>query len=354
MKLFPKIFKKKVGLIPGELVHVGEKKVDDVRLRIVDYDEGSLNETVLNNIEEAYQIKDSKSVSWLNVDGLHDTSVMENIGNHFGIHPLIMADTLNVHQRPKFEDFEDYLFIVLKIISFDDENNSISSEQVSMILSDNYVITFQEKYGDVFESVRERIRKARGRIRKVGVDYLAYVLIDAVIDNYYVVLDRISEKIESLEDAVVENPTSDTLKEIHHLKKNVTLLRKSVWPLRDMASNLIRSESKIIKEQTMPFMRDLYDHTIQVTDSIDTFKDMLSGLMDLYLSNMSNRMNEEMKVLTIFAAIFIPLTFIAGIYGMNFEFIPELKWKYSYFVLWGIILVVGGGMLIYFRKKKWL
>jgi magnesium transporter len=354
MKLFPKIFKKRIGLAPGELVHTGEQKVDEIRISLIDYDEDNLGETPLNSIEEAYPIKDSKTVSWLNVDGLHDVSIMEKVGNHFNIHPLVMADTLNVHQRPKFEDFGDYIFITLKMISFDEAQNSISSEQVSMILGDNYVITFQERYGDVFESVRERIRKLRGRIRKVGADYLAYALIDAVIDHYYVVLEKISEKIESLEDEVVDNPKKDTLADIHHLKKNMTLLRRAVWPLREMASNLIRSESKLMKKQTMPFTRDLYDHTIQVTDSIDTFKDMLSGLMDLYLSNISNRMNEVMKVLTIFAAIFIPLTFIAGIYGMNFEFMPELKWKYSYPVLVGVMVCVTSGLIVYFRKKKWV
>ncbi|MBU0505969.1 MAG: magnesium/cobalt transporter CorA [bacterium] len=354
MKLFPKHNKQKANHIPGELVHIGKRHAEETRLSFIDYDSETYQERILQKVDEAYQTKGSKKINWLNVDGLHDMLIMEKILSHFDIHPLVMEDLLNVHQRPKMEDLDAYLFIVLKMISFDNVTNDIHWEQVSFILSKNYLITFQEKPGDVFESVRERLRKSKGRIRKLSCDYLAYALIDAVIDNYYVVLESISEKIEAVENEVVANPSSQILNEIHQLKKHMMLLRKAVWPLREVVNNLIRTESPIIKKETIPFIKDLYDHTIQVTDSIDTFKEMLTGLMDLYLSNISNRMNEVMKVLTIFAAIFIPLTFVAGIYGMNFDFMPELKWKYSYFVLWGIWFLIGGGMLGYFKKKKWL
>jgi len=353
----PNIFKKsakKVGLVPGELVFMGEQKIENVRLRVIDFDQDNLTEKDLPSIEECFPLKDNNTTTWINIDGLHDISILEKIQKHFSIHPLVMEDILNSHQRPKTEDMEDYIFVVLKMLSFDPDQSDVKSEQVSFLLGPKYVISFQERFGDVFEPVRERIRKSKGRIRKMGVDYLLYALIDVIIDNYFVVLENIAEKIEELENAVMSNPTQEILNDIHRLKSSMTGLRKSVWPLREMIGNLSKGGSKLIEERTEVYLRDLYDHTIQVTDSIDTYRDMLSGLQDVYLSSISNKMNEVMKVLTIFAAIFIPLTFIAGIYGMNFDYIPELKWKYSYFVLWGFFLLVGGGMLGYFRKKKWI
>lgn len=345
---------KKFGIAPGELVFAGEKKEVTPRIHIMDYGEDLLTERDLISIEEAFPLRDTKTCSWINVDGLHDIKMIEKIQNHFNIHPLVTEDILHTHQRPKFEDMEDYIFAVLKMISFNSASNEINSEQVSFILGPKYVISFQERTGDVFDPVRERIRKAKGRVRKAGPDFLLYALIDIVIDNYFVVLDNIAEKIEELEEEVMNNPSSKTLNAIHSLKSSITTLRKSVWPLREMVGNMSKSGSELINEKTDVYLRDLYDHTIQVTDSMDTYRDMLSGLMDVYLSSISNKMNEVMKVLTIFAAIFIPLTFIAGVYGMNFEYMPELKWKFSYPILWGFMICAAVSMLILFKKKKWL
>ena len=354
MVKFIKRISKTAGRIPGELVHVGDRKADKVKISVIDYDEKIFQEKEIANIEEVFPFKDTPTVTWVNINGLHEISIIEKIGANFGMHPLTLEDIVNTGQRPKYEDFDRYIFIVFKMLMFDDIKKEIISEQVSLIFGSNFVMSFQEKEGDVFEPVRERIRNAKGRIRKMGADYLAYSLLDAVVDNYFSVLEKLGDKIEGMEEELVTNPKPQTSQAIHNLKRNTIFLRKSVWPLREVAGSLERSESKLIRKATHIFLRDVYDHTIQVIDTIETFRDMVSGLLDIYLSSVSNRMNEIMKVLTIFAAIFIPLTFIAGIYGMNFEFMPELKWKGGYFTLLGIMAAVGFGMLIYFRRKKWL
>ncbi len=345
---------KTAGHIPGELVHVGEKKIDKVQISVLAYDEKNLQEKEINNIKETFTFKDTPTVTWININGLHELGLIEEIGNNFEMHPLTLEDIVNTAQRPKYEDFDKYIFVVLKMIMFDEEKKEIISEQVSLILGSNFVISFQERTGDVFDSVRERIRSAKGRIRKLGADYLAYSLLDAVVDNYFSVLEKLGDKIEDLEEELITNPLPKTLQAIHNLKRDTIFLRKAVWPLREVVSSLERGESKFIKKGTRIFLRDLYDHTIQTIDTIETFRDMVSGILDIYMSSVSNRMNEIMKVLTIFAAIFIPLTFMAGIYGMNFEFMPELKWKYGYFVVLGLMALVGFGMLYQFRKKKWI
>jgi magnesium transporter len=265
-----------------------------------------------------------------------------------------MEDILHTDQRPKMEDFEDYIFIVTKMLFFDQEKRELKAEQLSLILGENYVVTFQERVGDVFEPIRERIRKGKGRVRKMQSDYLAYALIDAVVDHYFIVLEKIGETVESLEEELVTNPTPETLQAIHHLKRELIFLRKSVWPLRELISGLERGEASLIQEKTTVFLRDVYDHTIQVIDTVESLRDMVSGMLDVYLSSVSNRMNEVMKVLTIIATIFIPMTFIAGIYGMNFENMPELKWPWGYPLVWCVILAIGIVMLGYFKKKKWL
>ncbi|MBU0477013.1 magnesium/cobalt transporter CorA [bacterium] len=351
---FIKRVSKTAGLVPGELVHVGERKVGKVEISALDYDDKNFYEKEITNIEETFPFKDTPTVTWVNINGLHELDIIEKIGNNFEMHPLTLEDIVNTSQRPKYEDFDKYIFIVFKMLMFDDLKKEIISEQVSLIFGSNFVISFQEKEGDVFDPVRQRIRNDKGRIRKMGADYLAYSLLDAVVDNYFSILERLGEKIEEIEEELVTNPTPQTLKAIHNLKRDTIFLRKSVWPLREVTSGLERSESKLIKKGTHIFFRDVYDHTIQAIDTIETFRDMVSGIFDIYLSSVSNRMNEIMKVLTIFAAIFIPLTFIAGVYGMNFEFMPELKMKWGYFTLLGFMAVVGFGMLFYFRRKKWM
>lgn len=351
---FIKRISKTVGHIPGSMVYVGEKTEDKADISLIDYDDKALRENDISDVEELFPLKETPTVSWININGLRDTRLIEKLGGHFGIHPLTLEDIVNTAQRPKYEDFDSYIFVVLKMLMLDASGKGIVSEQVSLILGANFVISFQEKKGDVFEAIRARIRQNKGRIRRAGPDYLAYSLLDAVVDNYFSILENTGEQIEEMEEKLLANPSPQTLREIHDLKRGIVFLRKSVWPLREVAGSLERGESKLIKKGTVIFLRDLYDHTIQVIDTVETFRDMLSGTLDIYLSSVSNRMNEIMKVLTIFAAIFIPLTFLAGIYGMNFEFIPELKWRWGYFYALGLMAAVGFGLLIYFRRKKWL
>ena len=352
----PKLIKKtskKTGLPPGALVHVGEKRAEEVKITIMDYDETHFQEREAKTIEECLPFKDKPTITWINVDGLHQVEIMERIGDCFGLHPLVLEDILNTGQRPKMEDFDDYVFVVLKML-YDDQNNGIATEQISLILGPSFVVSFQERTGDVFNPIRERIRSVRGRIRKMGADYLAYALLDSVVDNYFVVLEKLGEKIEFLEEELVANPITDTLQIIHDLKGELVFLRKSVWPLREVISGLERGESALIQESTGIYLRDVYDHTIQVIDTVETFRDIISGMLDIYLSSVSNRMNEVMKVLTIIATIFIPLTLIAGIYGMNFQYMPELGWRWGYPLVLLVMVAVGVAMMAYFRRKKWL
>jgi magnesium transporter len=345
----------KAGLPPGTLVHIGEKKTEKTKITIIDYDEAQFEEKEAKTIEECFPFKDKPTTTWINIEGVHELAIIEKIGEHFGLHPLLLEDIANTEQRPKMEDYGEYIFIVLKMLFHDDKTNEVKAEQVSLILGSNFVISFQEGIkGDVFDPVRERIRNGKGRTRKMRSDYLAYALVDAIVDNYFLILEKLGEKIEDIEEELVTNPASETLRGIHHLKREMIFLRKSVWPLREVLSCLERGESFLIHATTRIYLRDVYDHTIQIIDTIETFRDMLSGMLDIYLSSISNRMNQIMKVLTIIATIFIPLTFIVGIYGMNFEYMPELKWRWGYFAVLLVMLIVGIGMLIQFKKKKWL
>jgi magnesium transporter len=344
----------KPGTSPGTLVFLGKRKAENVKIRLIDFNEKKFEEKEIKKIEEVFLFKDTPTVSWVNVIGIHDTSVIEKIGGHFESHPLILEDIVNTEQRPKIEDFDSYLFLVLKMIFYNGNQNEVSIEQVSLILGQNFLVSFQEREGDVFDGVRERIRNNKGKIRKMGTDYLAYALVDAIVDGYFIVLERMGEQIELLEEKVMLNPSPKELNTIYGLKHDLIFLRKSVWPLREVISNLQRGESKLIKKTTAVFLRDVYDHTIQVIDTIETYRDMVSGLLDIYLSSVSNKMNEVMKVLTVIATIFIPLTFIAGVYGMNFKYMPELDVEWSYPLLWVIMISIGLTMFLYFRKKKWV
>lgn len=345
----------KAGLSPGTLFYLGRERKDDVKIDLMDYSNKKFSEGGFKKIEECFPFKKKKSVTWINIEGVHKPEIIEKVGSYFGIHPLILEDIMSTGQRPKIEDMEDYVFIVLKMLFFEDKTQSIKSEQVSIILGKNFVISFQEGFeGDVFEPLRERIRKNKGTIRKMGTDYLAYSLIDAIVDNYFVILEKFGEGIEKMQETLMRNPNQKTLHEINKMKKDMLNLRKSIWPLRDVISTLQRADSKLFQKSTGIFLRDVYDHTIQVMDTVETYRDMISGMMDTYLSSVSNKMNEVMKVLTIIATIFIPLTFIAGIYGMNFRYMPELGWEFGYPLVWAIIIIIAVLMLIYFKKKKWL
>lgn len=345
---------KKAGLPPGTIVYIGNQKSEKVRIGVIDYDEKNFAEREVKKIDEAFEVKEKPNVSWLNIDGLQKVDIIENIGKRFNLHPLVLEDIANTEQRPKMEDFSDYIYIVLRMLRYDDQQSEIISEQLSLVLGSDWVISFQENEGDVFDSLRERLRNNKGRIRKMSADYLMYSLLDAVVDNYFAVLEKMGEKIEEIEDELVSNPDPSTLKAIHDLKRQIISLRKYVWPLREVVNRLDRWESKLIHETTNIYLRDVYDHTIQVIDSVETYRDMLSGMLDIYLSSVSNRMNEVMKVLTIIATIFIPLTLVAGIYGMNFADMPELKSSWGYPLVLLLMLSMAIFMLFYFRKKKWI
>ena len=351
---FTKRMSHKVAKPPGEMIHVGEKKTDTVKINRIRYNERLLDEKVMDDPYEGLFEKDFRGVYWINVSGIHDVQTIEKVGTNLDLHPLVMEDILNTFQRPKQEDLGHYLFIVLKMLNYDNTEKEVKSEHVSFILGPNFVVSFQEQERDVFNPIRERLKKARGKIRKKGADYLLYALIDAVVDNYFLVLEALGEEIEGLEDRLLEKPDPETLHIVHKLKREMIYLRRAVWPLRELINGLLKSESKLIEDNTNIFLRDVYDHTIQVIETADTYRDMVSSLQDLYLSSVSNKMNEVMKVLTIIATIFIPLTFIAGIYGMNFEFMPELKWKMGYFLIWGVMVVMVTVMVVYFKRKKWL
>ena len=348
------------GLPPGTLIHIGERKEEEVVLTLIDYNQEGFTEKRLASVEESLAFKDSPGVTWLNVDGLHDVDLLGKIGEHFGIHHLVLEDILNTEQRPKIEIAERSVFLTLKMLSKSSAAAGIETEQVSVVLGDHFVISFQEKEGDLFDPIRNRIREGKGRIRRMGPDYLAYSLIDAITDHYFVLLEDLGEQIAALEERLVGNPDHETLRSIHGLKRELINLRRSVWPLREIISALHRDESSLLSDGIDPYLRDLYDHTIQVIDSVENYRDLIAGMVELYMSSMSNRMNEVMKVLTIIATIFIPLTFIAGIYGMNFNpeasplNMPELDWPFGYLGALGVMAVCAAGMIVYFKRKKWL
>ncbi len=342
------------GQSPGALIFIGNKKVENIRLRVIDYDPSQLKEDELKNIAEGAAFKQTKTVTWINVDGLHDLSIMKEIGKTFDLHPLLMEDILNTGQRPKIEEFDNCLFMVLKMIRYENEKQMIVNEQLSLVLGDTFLLTFQEQPGDVFEPVRERIRNQKGRIRGAGIDYLAYALLDTVVDNYIFIIERMGEKIEDIEQEVLEKADHEVMEKINTFKREMNFLRKSIRPAREAIIQLSKLDSELIREQTIPFLKDLQDLITHAAEAIDNYRDMLSDQLNLYNSVISNRMNDIMKVLTIFAAIFIPLTFIAGIYGTNFEYLPELHFKYSYFVFWGVMITVAIVMLLFFKKKRWL
>ncbi len=346
--------KQKIGLPPGTPVYMGEREKEKIKITVIDYNEKEFIQKEITHIEECFAFKNKPTVTWINVDGIHDAEVIKKLGKDFNLHALTMEDIMNPRQRPKVENFDHYLFIVLKMLSYKDEEEKVIEEQVSLILGENYVLSFQEREGDIFNPVRERISSGKGSIRKSGPDYLAYSITDIIVDHYFLILEKLGNTVEHLEDSLAADPGENILHKIHDLKREMILIRKSVWPLREMISSLERSESPLIQKETTRFFRDVYDHTIHVIDTIETYRDMIFSMHDTYLSTISNRMNEVMKVLTIIATIFIPLTFIAGVYGMNFEFMPELKWPFAYFAVLGIMVLVAFVMVFYFKRKKWL
>ena len=345
---------RKSGLPPGTLIHVGHNYVDTVKINLLEYDSSQVVAKELYSIEEIAEFRSTNRVTWIHVNGLPDINLIAGICQLFNIHPLVQEDILNTMQRPKMEDYGDYLFVVLKAFWVATATNTLASEQISIILGDSYVISFQESERDLFESICNRITSCKGRIRGQEADYLAYALLDIIVDNYFVILETLGEKIELLEDDLVVQPGADALQEIHVLRREMLLFRKALWPLRETISSLSRGESTLVKDSTLLYIRDVYDHTIQAIDTLETYRDILSGMLDIYLSSISNRMNQVMKVLTVISTIFIPLTFIVGVYGMNFKYMPELECEWGYPAVWLLMVVIFLGMLQFFRTRKWL
>jgi magnesium transporter len=354
MLRFAKKASKKAGLPPGTLMHIGETKTEKMRITVIDYDETHFQEREVKRIEECLPLIESPTATWINVSGLHQVDIIEKMGDYFGLHPLVLEDILNTEHHPKIEDHVDYLFVVLKMVRFDEESSEIRAEQVSIVLGPNFVISFEEQEGEVFNHLRDRIKNRKGRVRKMKVDYLAYCLLDVIIDQYFIILEKLGERIVILEEELISEPEPATLQQLYTLKRELLFLRRSAWPLREVVNELEKGECPLIDDSTAIYLRDVYDHTIRVIDTIEIFRDMVTGMFEVYLSSVSNKMNEVMKVLTIIATIFIPLTFIAGIYGMNFRYMPELEWHWGYPLLWFVMISVAGLMLVSFRKKRWL
>lgn len=342
------------GQSPGALIFIGEQKMESVHVRVIDYDSTILTDQELTDIKDGSHFRKTDTVTWLNINGLHDIEKMKSVAETFDLHPLVMEDIMNTGQRPKIEEFDSYIFIVLKMIRFDTKTEMIVNEQLSLIIGDKFLLTFQERTGDVFNPVRERIKNQKSRLRGSGTDYLAYALLDTVVDNYIHIIELIGEKIEDLEEVILAGQDTSVMEKINAFKREINYLRKSIRPAREAILQLSRLDSNLFHENTSLFLKDLQDLMNQATEAIDTYRDLLTDQLNIYNSVMGNKMNDIMKILTIFAAIFIPLTFIAGIYGTNFEYLPELHFKYSYFIFWIVMVLIAGALLIFFKRKRWL
>lgn len=344
---------KKPGSAPGTVLFTGEQKMEDIELNLVDFDSEQLGEYRLEQISDSKKYLDSPTKTWINVFGLHELEKLKEIWGYFNLHPLVQEDIVNTSQRPKIEEYPDHTFFVLRMINYLEETGDLNVEQVSVVLGKNYVLSFQEDDFPIFDPVMHRLRNGAPRLRSHGPDYLAYALIDTIVDHYFRVLEALGEEIELLEDRILEDFDDEIPGQIHALRRKVVFFRKAIWPMRDGLNNLLRDESPFIREEHKIYYRDVYDHLVQIIDGLENYRDTIIGMLDMYMSQVSNKMNEVMKVLTIIATIFIPLTFIAGIYGMNFQYMPELQWKWSYPLVWALMILVTGGMVVYFRKKDW-
>ena len=343
----------KAGLPPGTPVHIGEQRTDTTRMLVLNYNEVEIKEKELTTIEECISTMAQDTTTWITIQGIHQIEILNHLATKLNLHPLVLEDLVNTEQRPKLEDHGEYLFFVLKWLTIPDTRHLLKIEQVSIILGSNFVISFQEGADDKFRSVRELLHHGKGRIRRLGSDYLAYALLDTTVDHYFSVLESLGEMIESLETDLVTCPSQEALHLLHRLKREMILLRNTVWPVRELVSGLERGGSTLIKDSSLIYLRDVYDHTVQIIDTTETFRDMLAGMLDLYLTGLSNKLNETMKILTIIATVFIPLTFIAGVYGMNFKYMPELEWRWGYPLVLLFMGICAGMMVRYFRKRKW-
>ena len=353
--------KKPPGAVPGTLIYEGDEPVGPARLGVFDYGPDHVEERGLDDAEACARYRDPETVTWIDVDGVHDVALVERLGSLFGLHPLTLEDVVSPDQRPKLEEYPGYVYVVLQMMHYDHDALTIEAEQVSLIVGDGFVLSFQEsKEGDVFEPVRQRLREGRGLLRKHGADFLAYALIDVIVDHYMDILEGLGEHIEDLEDDVTTRPDTDRLRDINRLRRKVIGLRRSIWPLRDVIAALERADHPFITDAVDPYLRDVYDHTVRTVELIESAREILASLVELHLSTVSNRMNEVMKVLTIISVFFLPLTFIVGVYGMNFNpeasplNMPELNWAFGYPAAWGLMLGVAFVMFLFFRRKGWL
>lgn len=348
----------KLGLPPGTAVYIGEKRIEPIRISVIFYNQTSFTEEILNTPEECasylQRAGTDGAVAWINVDGLHDVAVIEKLAQQIGLHPLVIEDIVNTTQRPKCLDYTNYLHTVLKMINIDPAQKRIETEQLSLILGPHYVVSFQEQRGDCFDSLRERIRTGKGRSRSCDADYLFYAIIDSIVDHYFVVVEELDDKIERLEEELLLSATTFHLTEIHRSRRELLDIRRAVWPLRELIQSLIRDEGKLISDATRLFIRDVYDHSIEVIEVVELLRDTSGGLIELYLSHSSNKVNMVMKTLTVIATIFMPLTFIVGVYGMNFDVMPELHWHYGYPLVMFFMLLLSTLMLAHFKRKGWL
>lgn len=345
---------RKAGLPPGTLLHIGRGLSEKPMIKAIEFTEVSYAETVLTDANQLANYVNCPGIVWLQVYGISHVPLIEQIGHTFNIHPLTLEDILNTNQRPKFEDYQDYAFTAVKMLTYFREDHTVTEEHISLIFGPNYVISLQESEHSYFKQVQERLKGNQGRFFRQGTDYLAYALLDTIVDNYFVLLESIGERIETLEDALVSRPTPKLLPDIHNLKTEMLFLRRSVWPLRDTIASIERSHSPLFHEGTRLYFRDVYDHTVQVIEAIETYRDMAYGMLDIYLSSVSNRMNEIVKTLTIISTIFMPLTFIVGLYGMNFRYMPELEWEYGYPAVLMLMTAISISMLAWFRSRHWL
>ncbi len=344
----------KVGLAPGALIHLGERKTEQSTITLIEYGDSDLVEYCFTSIAEARAYTPRLPVLWLNVHGLHEPDVMAEIGRRFKLHPLVLEDILNTNQRPKIDDYGDYLFMVARFFEIDGENHQIGSDQVSLILGPNFVLSFQERPSGRFDPVRERLRRDRGQIRKLGADYLAYSLLDAIVDRYFTILESIGERTEDLEDAMLERPQPGSLQAVHLLKRETLTLRRSIWPLREVINSLTRDDERFFRPETRPYLRDVYDHTVHAIESLEANRDVISGMLDIYLSSVSNRVNQEVRALTVVAIIFMPATLISGIFGMNFKVMPLLDLPAGFLVAIGMMATVATTLSIIFWRRRWL
>ncbi len=353
---------KKVGLPPGTLVHIGQGSTNPIEIDCFVCSPSHIQEKLFKKSDDFFASEfftspistDDTQLLWIDVEGVHDIALIKRLGDRFGIHDLVLEDIVNTDQRPKIEDFGDYIYVVLKMLRYDDQKKGIQAEQLSLVFGRGFLISFQEGHeGDVFESLRERLRSAKGHLRILKTDYLAYNMIDMIVDHYFHILEKVGERVEKVEEVIIQNPEPTAMSEIQGLKREMIALRRSVWPLREILGGLERIDSTLIHEKTLLYFRDVYDHTIQVMDAVETYRDIISGMIDIYLSSQSNRQNEVMRLLTVFATLFMPLTFIVGIYGMNFDFMPEIHLKWGYPAVWVVMIVLSVGMLAFFKRKKW-